>query len=155
MVIASKRLDSPVSETKYEQLLAYLKQLTIGTKWPKGDVIYIPTSEIETEWVAGFSESYLGNCAAGWYLYDVQSQELWDTLLGRQYALQVTIADDVIDVGYVNRLSRFAIEQALVCWHWGRFDPEADLELEVVKRFKDVAEVQEIYTDIYLNSKRL
>lgn len=154
MVVEFKRVTSPTSKTAYQQLVAYLEVVGVGMEWPKADVVYTPASEIETEWIAEFSGAYLRNCATGWYLYDMQSQELWDTLLGKQYAFQVATTDEIIDLGYVNRLSRFAIAQALVCWRGARFDPEAELELEVAKRFKDVPEVQSIYTDIYVNRRR-
>jgi hypothetical protein len=154
MTAEFKIIASPISKTNYQELLTCLKKVGARMEWPKADFVYTPTSEIEPEWIAGFSEAYLGNCAAGWYSYDVQSQELWHTLLGRQYAFQVATADEIIDLGYVNRLSRSAIEQALVCWHLAGFEPELELELEVVKHFKDVPEVQSVYTDIYLNRKR-
>lgn len=137
----------------YEQLFADIVSVW-GMEWPTPDVVYMPVWEDIVEWAARFSGTYFAKCLAGWYSYDAQSQQLWGTLLGKRQTMQVATADEIIDLGYANRLSSSAIERAFVCWRGAAFEPETALELDVAKLFKEIPDVQSIYTDEYLNRKR-
>lgn len=142
------------NKLNYQQLLAYLEHIWVGIEWPRPDVVYIPTPESKAEWIVAPSSAYVANCLVGWSLYDEHSQRLWDTLMGEQLTVQVATSDEIINLGYMDCLSRHEIEHASLCWRGTRFDPEAELELDVSKHFKEVPEVQSVYTDKYLNGKR-
>jgi len=137
----------------YKQLLAYIVSLW-GMELPTLDVVYVPVWEDIIEWTTRLSGSYFAKSLAAWYSYDAQSQQLWGTLLGRQQAMEVVSIDEIIDIGYANHLSSSAIERAFVGWRGAAFEPETALELDVVKLFKEITDVQSIYTDEYLNRKR-
>ena len=137
----------------YEQLFASIASVW-GMECLTPDVVYMPVGEDIVEWAARFSGTHFAKCLAGWYSYDVQSQQLWGTLLDKRQTMQVTTADEIIDLGYANRLSSSAIERVFVCWRGAAFEPEIALELDVAKFFKEIPDVQSIYTDEYLNRKR-
>jgi hypothetical protein len=137
----------------FEKLLADIVSVW-GTEWSTPDVVYMPVWENIVERTARFTGTYFANCLAAWYSHDAQSQKLWSTLLGKRQTMQVATADEIIDIEYANRLSSYVIERAIVGWRGAEFEPEIALELDVVKLFKKIPDVQSIYTDEYVNRKR-
>lgn len=137
----------------YEQLFADIVSVW-GMECPTPDVVYMPVGEDIVEWAARFSGTYFAKCLAGWYSYDAQSQQLWGTLLDKRQTMQVATADEIIDLGYANRLASSAIEQVFVGWRGAECEIETALELDVAKLLKEITDVQSIYTDEYLSRKR-
>jgi len=156
MVTQFSRRGSDTTEKlkpSYEQLLTEVKSLW-EMRSPRFDVSYITLWEDVGERAATFSGPSFTSCLAGWYSYDVQRQQLWYALLGKRRTMQPTTADEIIDLSYADNLSRSAIERALLRLHEVEFEPETALELNVAKLFKEITDVQSIYTDEYLNRKR-
>jgi len=68
-------------------------------------------------------------------------------------ALTATTTDDIVDFGYVKISSKSIYESAFFCLFEAGYDRQTEFELEVVKKFKDVPEVEAIYLDLYLERK--
>jgi len=108
----------------------------------------------ETNWI---SNNYINRCLSGWRLYDVQSRQLWNTWLTKAYEtpdVLMASADDIVDYGYITKYSKIIFEKAFSCLFKVGYDRETDFETEVAKKFKDVPEVEAIYVDSYLETKR-
>jgi len=156
MVTQFSRLESKTVEEqrpRYEQLLTDIENLW-EVRSPTFDVSHMTLLQDLLEWGATLSGPTFAECLAGWYSYDMQRQQLWYSLLRKRQTIQLTTADEIIDISYANSLSRSAIERAFVCFREAEFEPETVLELNVAKLFKEIPDVQSIYTDEYLNRKR-
>lgn len=157
MVIELRRAAAGINEEtvlKYAQFRANLAFVNSELDRSILDFVHIAVSESKIEWTIDLADTDYAKCLAGWYSYDMQNEQLWNILPSTQEAIQVATTDEIINLGYVNFFSRSQIEQALICWHEAMSDPEVELELELVKRFKEVPEVQSIHADKYLDRKR-
>jgi len=65
-----------------------------------------------------------------------------------------TSTDDIVDYGYTKMCSKDIFEDVFSCSFEVEKDRETELESEVAKKFKDVPEVEAIYVDLYLDSRR-
>jgi len=104
-----------------------------------------------------FSSNYIGKCLSGWILYEVQSKGIWDAWLGKTYETDDILAastDDIVDYGYIKMCSKGIFEDVFSCSFEMEQDRATELESEVAKKFKDVPEVEAIYVDLYLDSRR-
>lgn len=104
-----------------------------------------------------FPSNYISKCLSGWTLYEIQSKWLWDAWLSKTYetdAIVTASTDDIVDYGYIKICSKGVFEDVFSCSFEVEQDRATGLESEVAKKFKDVPEVEAIYIDLYLDSRR-
>lgn len=109
---------------------------------------------VASSWQTRFPEAYLSNCLYGWQIYERQKQELWNYVMKEKYGLVVVATDDIIDAEYAKLSSRNYMERSLYCFLEPVAEKDEELELEVAKKFKELDEVELIYVDTYMESKR-
>ena len=100
-----------------------------------------------------FPKGYADNCLAAWYSCITGTANVWNTLWNRAFSQSVTV-DEIIDLSHADHTSHYMVWQTFTCKPEPPPDPETVLELEVVKQFKTLTEVQSIYTDRYLDRKQ-
>ncbi|MGB5925209.1 MAG: hypothetical protein WBH01_03850 [Dehalococcoidia bacterium] len=114
-------------------------------------------SSVGVLWQTLFPEAYerdLSNYWQGCTVHQRQRHEWCDYVLKEKNDLVVVEMDDIIDTEYANLSSRNYVEKALYYFLGPVEEKEEELELEVVKRFKELDEVELIYADIYMESER-
>jgi len=99
-------------------------------------------------------EAYLSNCWYDWQVHEGQKQELCDYVMKEKHDLVVVATDDIIDVEYANFSSKNFVERLLHCFLEPVAEKDEELELEIAKKFKELDEVELIYVDTYMESKR-
>jgi len=95
----------------------------------------------------------MNQCLTMWNLYNNQRGHIRDVLFSRK-PRTITSVDEIIDFNHLDNSLRASMESVLACWRSSIGDPETAFELEVVKRFKDIPEVELIYVDMYLENHR-
>ena len=104
-----------------------------------------------------FSSNYISKCLSGWILYKDQNKRLWDAWLSNIYiAHDILIAstDDIVDYLDIKMYSKGIFEDVFSCSFEAEQDRATELESEVAKKFKGAPEVEAIYVDLYLDSRR-
>lgn len=104
-----------------------------------------------------FSSNYICKCLSGWTLYELQGKQLWEAWLSKAYQthdILTASTDDIVDYGYIKMCSKGIFEDVFSCSFEVEHDRATELESKVAKNFKGVPEVEAIYVDLYLDSRR-
>ena len=150
LTLKSRLQNRRVIENQNKQQFSALLQFTTARGQLEQDTVYVHP-RVHFEQSTQLTLKYLERCLAGWQIYNSQSRDYWEILMSKKLEAST---DDLIDISHLNRMVHFKLQQLLFCEVETTLDPETELELEVAKHFKDVAEVQLICTDKYLGLKR-
>lgn len=144
-----------IQKLDYPKIRAALAEVWRLSESVEPDVTWMPSAvEGETSTLTP-RKSYFDTCLlVSWSLHLQHSRQLWETWTSEYQAFQAATADALISFGYADRFSLREIQLSLACPPPPIVDKEAEIELEVAKSFKQVPEVQSIYTDFYLGGKK-